>query len=327
MIRNNKRLAAVAMMASLAMTGPQALADELLFSATCQGLYSQSNADGSNLQSHTPFDWCAGSFDIDVENQRVWFTDRYSDTGTPAGYQGRVGHMNFDGSDRQDIFSTDSSTFDLRLDTVNDKIYWTELSPGPGELKRADLDGSNVETLYSGFTNWASHGFDLDPVSGKIYFSSSRPGPGQSNGVITMNLDGSNVSSVGGPNLYDVSIDVDAGFIFGSLGDNIYRMMLDGSGFTQIGDAGSTVFNLYADTGNDWLYFSVPNSGPSYIGRMRYDGSDFESLYTVPGQSTAVAAATIPGTGPAAAVSEPGMLGLLSLGLGLVGWTRKHKAA
>ena len=45
-----------------------------------------------------------------------------------------------------------SGAYDIALDVADGKMYWTEsaTTSSPDSIQRADLDGSNVETLVTG---------------------------------------------------------------------------------------------------------------------------------------------------------------------------------
>ena len=78
----------------------------------------------------------------------------------------------FDGSNAAALITTDiSAPKALAIDTTGGKIYWTNngSSPGLGEIKRADLDGSNIETVTSGLDD--PHSIALDTVRGKVYWA------------------------------------------------------------------------------------------------------------------------------------------------------------
>ena len=77
-----------------------------------------------------------------------------------------------DGSNAAALITTDiSNPKALAIDASGGKLYWTNngSSPGLGEIKRADLDGSNIETVTSGLDN--PHSIALDTVRGKIYWA------------------------------------------------------------------------------------------------------------------------------------------------------------
>ncbi|MGB5619636.1 MAG: DUF4347 domain-containing protein, partial [Desulfobacterales bacterium] len=78
----------------------------------------------------------------------------------------------FDGSNAAALITAGISTPKaLAIDATGGKIYWTNNGSGPGlgEIKRADLDGSNIETVTSGLFD--PFGIALDTVRGKVYWA------------------------------------------------------------------------------------------------------------------------------------------------------------
>ena len=88
------------------------------------------------------------------------------------------------------------SVTSVNLDIALSHIYWTDSSRGT--LHRANLDGSNVETLITGAD--APHGLALDVDGGQMYWVDWDTGT-----LHRANLDGSNaeilISGVGFPPL------------------------------------------------------------------------------------------------------------------------------
>ncbi len=74
----------------------------------------------------------------------------------------------------------------LDIDPVNEKIYWSEL----GVIRRANLNGSNVEMIFS-TTSSTPNGLALDTNAGKVYWTLP-----SENKIQRSNLDGSTVEDV-----------------------------------------------------------------------------------------------------------------------------------
>ena len=199
-------------------------------------------------------------------------------------------------------------------------MYWSEIgSTAGGVIKRSNLDGTATETIITGLpVNYAS-GFSLDTASGKIYYSASST----SFGVRRANLDGTGEETLFSANLWDLTLDIDSGTIYGSNGNSLYSGMMDGSGMlTHLYDTGDTIFKVLADTDSGFLYYTQPNSSPSgSVKRIGLDGSGDSLLYNAPSpwQST--------GIGIASVVPIPAAAWLFGSGLlGLVGMARRKKA-
>ena len=66
---------------------------------------------------------------------------------------------------------------DIAVDESRGKLYWGEMKQGdyaqPGQVLRANLDGSGIETLVSGLTVYAPEALQItvDPIGNKLYWS------------------------------------------------------------------------------------------------------------------------------------------------------------
>ena len=74
------------------------------------------------------------------------------------------------------------------LDLCDERIYWTEYSGH--RLKRARLDGSDVETIVTTAEEYPSR-IALDVTGGKVYWTS----PSEEK-ILRANLDGSNIEEI-----------------------------------------------------------------------------------------------------------------------------------
>ena len=75
----------------------------------------------------------------------------------------------------------------LALDVDGGQMYWTELDSE--RIRRANLDGSDVETLVSGADN--AYGLALDVDGGQMYWTEADLGR-----IRRANLDGSDVETL-----------------------------------------------------------------------------------------------------------------------------------
>lgn len=82
--------------------------------------------------------------DLDVENGKLYFAD--------SGNL-RISRANLDGSQLEHVVRNVAGAFfqptGLVLDQVEGKIYWTARTPPRGVVQRANLDGSDAETLVT----------------------------------------------------------------------------------------------------------------------------------------------------------------------------------
>ena len=177
------------------------------------------------------------------------------DAGTNNVNDGKIWRANLDGSSPEALVTTGLiSPQSIALDTTAGKMYWTDSgtgAPNPLEndkIQRANLDGSNVETLltYENFLR-VPRGIALDVAGGKMYWTDINR-----DRIRRANLDGSgaedilNTRTFGGQSLpgpattpRDIALDltsdppkmywIDAGRMNISNG-RIWRANLDGSG-------------------------------------------------------------------------------------------------
>ncbi len=122
---------------------------------------------------------------------------------------GRINRSNLDGSDPQVAVPTVGSSFkpgNLALDAAAGKIYWTDAVTRT--IRRSNLDGSNMEPLFTGTFVGPPKGIVLDLPNGKLYWGQD-VNDFDSDGFIygeirRMDLDGNNqetvISSLGSVN-------------------------------------------------------------------------------------------------------------------------------
>ncbi len=103
---------------------------------------------------------------VDHVNRALYWMDGY--------YKGHVVRAYVDGGNPKPIATTVGIANGIDVDPAGGKVYSTEYGNGPGDdvIRRANLDGSNVETLFD-----ASDGLQtpqhiaVDPTAGKIYWA------------------------------------------------------------------------------------------------------------------------------------------------------------
>lgn len=80
---------------------------------------------------------------LDTDGNSMYFTNSLSET---------IERADLDGSNRQVLLGSDALSFpaNLAIDLANDYLYWTEAGFTSGLLRRARLDGSDVQNLYAG---------------------------------------------------------------------------------------------------------------------------------------------------------------------------------
>ena len=127
----------------------------------------------------------------------------------------------------------------LAVDTADEKLYWMEkMSDRTGKIRRANLDGTNVE-LVKNLTS-APRGITVDSVNGKMYLTNSW------GKIQRLNVDGSNFQ----PNLItglqspkEITVDVVDAKLYWTEQRRIRRANLNGENIQDI------VIGLGAPTG------------------------------------------------------------------------------
>ena len=120
----------------------------------------RSDLSGSNIETlvtglNQPLD-----VELDVNNNKIYWSNE----------NGYIMRADFDGSNI-DTLIHDSiySTGNLDLDLTNNKIYW--LGEHPVVIKRANLDGTNVDTVLVRNQDDDAVGFDVVSQQNRIYWS------------------------------------------------------------------------------------------------------------------------------------------------------------
>jgi len=99
-----------------------------------------------------------------------------------------IGRVNMDGTGPESLVKAGADwPIGIDLDLSAGKIYWTE--PNLGQIKRANLDGSNVEVALDGVIT--PGGLALDVPAGKMYWTEDG-----TDKIRRANLDGSGIEDV-----------------------------------------------------------------------------------------------------------------------------------
>lgn len=151
------------------------------------------------------------SVDLDVAAGKLYWVSAW----------GYIGRSDLDGSNPETLITGLSAPQDLELDVANGKMYFGDL--GSSELKRANLDGTGIETLV---VNVDAASVEIDPVALKVYWAD------QTNDYIGWaNLDGSDSALlIGGLfNPAGMAIEPGAGKLYWTESLTVRRADLDGT--------------------------------------------------------------------------------------------------
>ena len=201
----------------------------------------------------------------------------------------KIGRANLDGTNRQNLIRGFGKPIGITVDIAGGKVYWTDRDrsnlrdpAGRNSIHRANLDGTNIETLVIG-GNGVKEYIDLDISGGKMYWTEwSHFGPGN---IQRANLDGSNVedlvTGLTNPNAF--ALDVSKGKMYwGDIFDNpskvrIQRASLDGSNIEDLFITDSA-HDITLDAAGVKIYWT--NSRAGKIQYANLDGSNVEDIVT-----------------------------------------------
>ena len=204
-----------------------------LFYASSASIYRDDVAGSSNAII-TPTGQFNRGVVIDFGGQKIYWANQQN---------GYIGRADLDGSNKDEAYITGlNNPWDIDIDPVNQKIYWSE-DADDGKIQRASLsDGSNIEAVVH---NVKSLGVAVDPLRNKIYYTVFGTGAN----IYSVNLDGSGgtgpISTLTA--IADIDVDVATGTLYmvdyGSNG--LTKADPDGNNKTTI--AASGTFIAYGD--------------------------------------------------------------------------------
>jgi hypothetical protein len=256
-----------------------------------ENLINRASDDGSSAQTivtmsaNSRVDGIA----FDVPNGHLYYGVGYDN-----GYGPECGlyRANLDGSNP--VLLVHDYVSDVELDLVNREVYWCYGLPIPVTpvlIRRANLDGTNVETLatfgpYDGFS-----GLALDPGAGNLFYAGWDYWEGTPY-VARANLDGSNpvrlVSLRHWEPSHDLEIDLTAGKLYVVQCGNNYptrrvsRLNLDGSNFETFLEMGGVGLKpgIALDTEKGHLYYAdgLEDGTATCIRRLNTDGTGDQFL-------------------------------------------------
>lgn len=199
---------------------------------------------------------------VDPDNDKIYY----------GGGTATITQADLDGSNATGVVPTGEAPYGMTIDTVNDKIYWSEF--GGDRVMRADLDGSNAEPVIEAGINDPS-GIWVDTQNQKVYVIEYN-----NTALRRANLDGTGLetvaSSLGGQGV-SVIVDPDTQRIFYSLrGSEVRVMDLDGSNQGTFVGGQSLVQGMAVDFVAGKLYWS----SAGVIRRADLaDGGNVEDVY------------------------------------------------
>src|SRR6476659_7574509 len=152
----------------------------LFFLEANAGVIHSANADGSDRNVILSGARVPDGVVVDVEAGHIYWTNM----GIPSKNDGSIERVDLDGQNRVTIIG-EGKTFtpkQLHLEKKSGKLYWCDREGM--RVMRANLDGSNIETLVDSSKGDARPGTDLtkwcvgitvDPDHGQIYWTQKGP--------------------------------------------------------------------------------------------------------------------------------------------------------
>ena len=273
------------------------------------GKIQRSDLDGSDGETLVTGLNRPGEMALDVAAGKMYYTDAtyYFSRFGERFFTGRVMRADLDGSDAETILSTmefvEGTPFwdtlppyqDIALDLGEGKVYWA----GGSGIGRANLDGSNNETILPGGSGYGMRGPDsiaLDTFAGKMYWTEWSE-EDSTYGIHRADLDGSNAETLAAlpddqrpaergwpedgyrnaPEPTSIAVDVADGRMYWTDSSRaIHRAYLDGSRveshFTVEGDP----WGIALDIPGNRIYWT--ESGARRVQRSDLDGTNVEVL-------------------------------------------------
>jgi hypothetical protein len=151
------------------------------------GRVSSANLDGSNVTVVHSTDFHAGLVLDGVHGKLYWST-------SIDDFNGDIVRCNLDGSNLETVVTQHNKPAYMAVDVDGGKIYWTDYVVDI--VRRANLDGSNVEELYVVGANRNPDGIGLDLAAGKVYWGQITELFENISKLMRMNLDGSQPEDV-----------------------------------------------------------------------------------------------------------------------------------
>ncbi len=212
-----------------------------------------------------------------------------SDPSRPSMYWINTDTDKIESLDRFDAVTNQVAS--LTVDTADGKVYWSEYSSSDGTLKRASLDGTNVEVLVTHPTTPQS--ITVDATEKKLYWINSLEGK-----IQRADLSGGNIKTVIqlDDTITHVAVDTKGGKLYWVDSEfRIRRMNLDGTGIETILTGWNSHLTrgiggmVIADGKIYWTERQIWYRSGGKIHRANLNGTNLETFVTSLGEPLGIA--------------------------------------
>ncbi|MBU1699559.1 MAG: PQQ-binding-like beta-propeller repeat protein [Candidatus Eisenbacteria bacterium] len=136
-------------------------ADLLVWGDQGAGVIGVAHLDGTGAHTLLTTSFAAG-LALDTVNGKIYWSTALT------GSTGEILRADYDGSNSQTVVSESDRPARLALDISGGKVYWTDYVVDV--VRRANLDGTEVETIFDAGGNHNPDGICLDLAAGKVYW-------------------------------------------------------------------------------------------------------------------------------------------------------------
>ena len=204
---------------------------------------------------------------VDSEGQKLYFANRS---------EALIERCNFDGSER-DTVVTGAYAVGLALDIDGGKVYWSDYSYSNPRIRRANLDGTEIEDLATASSGCVLEGVVLNIAAGHIYWAER-----MDQQIWRANMSGGGAymilqcwEGIGHP----CGLAIAGGRLYWG-GDNaIHSSELNGDDVqTVIADLPDSPRSVEIDTEADHIYWTTTSISSGFVQRANLNGSELTTL-------------------------------------------------
>ena len=245
---------------------------------------------GNPIQDFSPLASLTKLSDVDVEIPQMTVATAVVQVNTtlhPPMYwiDAETGTLyRFIGSKVENFIPEIKNATSLAVDTANNFIYWTEqVGKVRGNIKRANLDGSNIQRLAT--LNSVPHSIAVDAMRSKLYWTNS------SGQIQRANLNGKGIRklirNLDSPE--NIIVDVARGKLYWTESSGVIRRAnLNGKSMKNI-VSGLEKISGIAISGNKIYWTEITGESQGKIGRANLNGSNLRMLATLWGAPSSIA--------------------------------------